>query len=155
MSVLPSGAAAAAAAGAASASCPACRSQELAALFGLSDGLTVAVRSGVASERLTAAGVYGTARHRLHQAAAAISPVLQRAEEQHERELRTQQRRLVTLQRVGLPLARSITAAPTLTSSSSLSSFPVASTVVALRLQQSVFHRDAARIDRLTAAEQR
>ena len=99
---------------AAGSSCAGCRSAELGALFGLSDGLSVAVRSGEASERLTAGGVYGTARHKLHQAAAAIEPLLHSQHEQLQQARATQQRHSRALrQRVlGLSAARAASLAP-------------------------------------------
>ena len=167
MSLLPSaGVAAAASQSAAGSSCAACRSPELAAVFGLSDGLSVAGRSVAGSERATAAGGYGTARHKLQQAATAIGPLLQLAQEQHNRQVRDQQRCLLVLQRSTWPLIRpraaaSTTAASsrsstaTVPSSAALSSFPLTSTVSALRLLQSHWQRDSARIDELTSGEQR
>ena len=161
-----------------SSSCPACRSPDLAALFGLSDGLSVAARSVAASERLAAAGVYGTARHRLTQATAAISPLLQRAEEQHEQRRRKQQQHSqLLLQRLGLPTPpRTITSSSTSSSSSSsptaasllpssspapavsvspsaLCFFPSRESVTTLRLLQSGCQRDGARIQSLVQAE--
>ena len=158
---------------AAGSSCAGCRLAELGALFGLSDGLSVAVRSGEASERLTAGGVYGTARHKLHQAAAAIEPLLHSQHEQLQQARATQQRHSRALrQRVlGLSAARAASLAPFSSaaaaaaaapasppplshlSPSLLSSFPSPSAVVSLRLLQSTFQLHSARIQSLLVAE--
>ena len=123
-----------------SSSCSACRSSELAALFGLSDGLSAAIRSDVASKRLTSAGLYGTAAHKLHTAAAAVSPLLERAEERHRREVLDQQRRLLTLR--AATATASAAAAP--------AAFPSAATVNTLRLLHSTYTtRHTQRIEQL------
>ena len=142
---------------AAGSSCAACRAPELAALFGLSASLSVTARSSAASERLTAAGVFGTALHKLQQAEAALTPLRQQAEAQHERELRSQRHHLLALRRTCGAVLPSTAAGPTTGSigPSCPPAFPASSTVAALRLLQSDCRQRSARINQLRATEQR
>ena len=143
-------------------SCAACRSPEVAALFGLSGGLTQAARAAAAGERLAAAGVYGNARHKLSQAAAAVTPVLQRAEEQQRQQRQSAQRQSgLILRRLGVRTALTATASATATVTaattppvdSSAAWLPSTFTVDTLRTLQCSYIRDSARIDRLIRAE--